>query len=171
MAFRKIAACAAALIIGATASFARTPGLSNLSEIKDVTYVYVPQLALMVGGNFMNKSIGDNSAIDSEKMDFRKLKSIEIVNADGKKPAAQVREACKAILNGIDKELLLTTRENDQETSIYVGSLLSDDKARDMYIINSEPDEYNLIVIKGVIPLSLMKNNSDCDPDSDSDSD
>lgn len=127
---------------------------SDLPKRDDITTVFISPAAMKLGLNFAND--GNDSEMAMIKKGLRNPQGMEIVSAESVAAKKILAEKIQKVLSTLKLDLLLETNEGDEITYIYTSGTTGDTTLQDIIIINEEPDEYNVIYIRGEIDMSII---------------
>lgn len=120
--------------------------LDSVADMPGVTSTYISNEFLSNPG-----SAGGAIYLNGASIPAENYKSLEIISADedsATKPEV-VAAACRKIIDGMDLQLLLRTRDDDGYNRIYVGRPGDDNSSKTILIESKDEDSYQLVYIRG----------------------
>lgn len=127
--------------------------LSEVSNIKGVTSIYIGKMMLKMAGSSIDFG-SDQEAVDIGKL-VNDLTSIEIVQCDGNS-MEKAEKVCKKILSKLPLEVVTEVSKDDQKVEIS-GVFNKDGKTMSMLLIAvEESSELVYIILKGKISIETL---------------
>lgn len=126
---------------------------SNLPKSDNLTVVYVSKAAMKMGMSIASK--GD-SEMGKIKNSIKNANGIEIVSADSPETAEYLKKITAEKMKEMKMELLVSTKEGNDNVNIYAGEEMSDGRVKDILIVTDEPGEYNVVYIMGEIDVDSI---------------
>lgn len=127
--------------------------LSEVSNIKGVTSIYIGNMMLKMAGSSIDFG-SDQEAVDIGKL-VNDLTSIEIVQCDGNS-MEKAEKVCKKVLSKLPLEVVTEVSKDDQKVEIS-GVFNKDGKTMSMLLIAvEESSELVYIILKGKISIATL---------------
>ncbi|MCM1032984.1 MAG: DUF4252 domain-containing protein [Odoribacter sp.] len=121
----------------------------DASKLNGVSTVYMgSQLMSSIGSELRPAGYGINGDFVHE------VRQIEIINAESN--ITEVRGKCQAILDKLNLELILETKDEDDLCLIYISTPVKDEYSDQLFIINEDGFEYELLYISGKIHIPTL---------------
>lgn len=129
--------------------------LGELAGMNGVESVYIGKAGLRFAGNAV-LSAGEVGDVGSW---FSDMESIEIINCEKSSVVPQLVKKAKAIIDRLNLEIIVETRDGDETTRIYGIVPQGTDAAvlKSLLIENREPGEYSLVYIRGTVDISRLE--------------
>ncbi len=137
------------VFISSVTAFAQESVLSNLSELKGVSTVYISKsmLSTMKGRSFNNLNIGNIAG---------KLNNLEILNIDNNSSVRRARIQLKTLNKDKSLEVIMKMKDDDDMTTIY-GERKGGNYTKVVMVVD-EGDEITIINMSGQIKLDQISN-------------
>ena len=127
--------------------------LSEVSNIKGVTSVYIGKMMLKMAGSSIDLG-SDQEAVDIGKL-VKELTSIEIVQCSGES-AEKAEKVCRKVMSAFPLEIVTEVSKDNQKVEIS-GVLNKDGKTMSMLLISvEESNQLVYILLKGKISLETL---------------
>ena len=118
----------------------------SVADMPGVSSTYISNEFLSNTGTSSGAIYLNGASIPAEN-----YRSLEIISADedsSTKPEV-VAAACRKIIDGMDLELLLRTRDDDGYNRIYVGRPDGNNSSKIILIESKDEDSYQLVYMRG----------------------
>lgn len=128
----------------------------SLASNPNVESVYVGKAMMGMARGFLSAdNDGDTRAALKAVKD---INSIEIISCENESAIKEIKEKARKIIAKLKLEVVLEAKEKNEKTVIYgrVPSAGNSSAVSNMVIETTEPGEYNLIHINGIIDIQSL---------------
>lgn len=143
---------ASAMMLMVCAACSAQKMFSEAAKYKGVESVYISKALCRMGV--------DSFDIGDVKSGIKELDGLEVLSCEKSKDLPKVKAICDKIVSESGAELLLSTEEDDETVYIYGDTNADENTIGSLFIVSSEPDEYNVVYIKGKFNLEEIINSS-----------
>ncbi|MCM1310365.1 MAG: DUF4252 domain-containing protein [Bacteroides sp.] len=126
----------------------------SLASNPHVESVYVGKAMMGMARGFLNN--GKDKDTKKSLNAIKDINSIEIIDCEDSAAIKEIKSQAHKILANLTTEILLETRDGDEHTVIYRLISGKQSAASGMILETSEPGEYSLIYIDGVIDIDAL---------------
>lgn len=131
------------------ATLAENELFKQCENIKNVTTTYIgPSMLRYAATSCMDYGISPSAT--------NNLDDITVINADDKISADQVRKHLKQYESRLKYNLIMKTKDDDEETRILQGQ--GRDKKYELMVVKDEGDEISIVILTSTTSFDEMKN-------------